>query len=292
MRDAVEAEPVAPLDAEGQGRARRGVPLLEGRGRAAAGRERRLDAPIVGRDARAALLTGLRARDDGRACHLFTVLGAAGRREDPPGRGVPRGAGGAAVLRGRCLSYGEGITFWPVVEIVRSIAGVPELQAVPDVCAAISVPSSRARREPDAIEARLAGLLGLSTEPARGEDGFLGRPSAPRARRRDGAARPGARRYPLGGAHAARPDRAPGGLVAGGADRPGVPRRPELLDTRPNWGGGKPNASSTLLEPLTAEESERLVANLVGAGLPPEVLQRMRRRPRATPCSSRRWSAC
>lgn len=40
--------------------------------------------------------------------------------------------------------------------------------------------------------------------------------------------------------------------------------RPELFDDRPSWGGGKPNASSILLEPLTAAESDRLVDNLLG----------------------------
>src|SRR4029077_542551 len=40
--------------------------------------------------------------------------------------------------------------------------------------------------------------------------------------------------------------------------------RPELHDLRPSWGGGMPNASSVLLEPLTAAESERLIDNLLG----------------------------
>jgi DNA-binding SARP family transcriptional activator len=40
--------------------------------------------------------------------------------------------------------------------------------------------------------------------------------------------------------------------------------RPELLEKRPAWGGGKPNASSILLEPLSEAESERLMDNLLG----------------------------
>ena len=39
--------------------------------------------------------------------------------------------------------------------------------------------------------------------------------------------------------------------------------RPELLDDRPGWGGGKLNATSILLEPLNAEECGRLVTNLL-----------------------------
>jgi len=40
--------------------------------------------------------------------------------------------------------------------------------------------------------------------------------------------------------------------------------RPELLDERPSWGGGKVNATTILLEPLDAEHSDQLVANLAG----------------------------
>jgi hypothetical protein len=39
--------------------------------------------------------------------------------------------------------------------------------------------------------------------------------------------------------------------------------RPELLDARPSWGGGKLNATSINLEPLTADETGTLVANLL-----------------------------
>jgi predicted ATPase len=40
--------------------------------------------------------------------------------------------------------------------------------------------------------------------------------------------------------------------------------RPDLLEARPAWGGGKPNASSVLLEPMSDAESERLMDNLLG----------------------------
>ncbi|MEA2499156.1 MAG: hypothetical protein QOH26_1561, partial [Actinomycetota bacterium] len=45
--------------------------------------------------------------------------------------------------------------------------------------------------------------------------------------------------------------------------------RPDLLDTRPGWGGGKVNASTVLLEPLDQEASEELIANVVGGSLEP-----------------------
>src|SRR5207248_7455033 len=40
--------------------------------------------------------------------------------------------------------------------------------------------------------------------------------------------------------------------------------RPELLERRPSWGGGKWNATTVLLEPLDAAETERLIAELGG----------------------------
>src|SRR6185436_11748357 len=60
-----------------------------------------------------------------RTCQLFTVLGSAGV-------GKSRLAAeflvdlDACVVRGGCLSYGEGITYWPVVEIVKKFDALPE----------------------------------------------------------------------------------------------------------------------------------------------------------------------
>jgi hypothetical protein len=52
--------------------------------------------------------------------------------------------------------------------------------------------------------------------------------------------------------------------------------RPELLDIRPGWGGGKLNATSVLLEPLSDEECSHLIENLVGqAELAEEVAARI-----------------
>src|SRR5207249_12155488 len=52
--------------------------------------------------------------------------------------------------------------------------------------------------------------------------------------------------------------------------------RPELLERRPGWGGGKLNATSILLEPLDQEESEHLIGNLLGrAGLDESVRARI-----------------
>src|SRR5207249_1820495 len=52
--------------------------------------------------------------------------------------------------------------------------------------------------------------------------------------------------------------------------------RPDLLDVRSSWGGGKLNATSALLEPLSEDECGELVANLVGeTGVADEVRSRI-----------------
>ncbi len=94
---------------------------------------RRVDTPMVGRSHELQLLSDAfeRAAKE-RICALFTLLG-------PPGAGKTRlveafvAALGdrAAVVRGRCLPYGEGITYWPVVEILHEAASLAEARARP-----------------------------------------------------------------------------------------------------------------------------------------------------------------
>ncbi len=91
----------------------------------AAGTARRMDSPLVGR---ARQLDQLRQAFEevvvDRVCHLFTVLGSAGVGKS---RLIEEALGtigaDALVLRGRCLSYGEGITYWPLIEVVRDALG-------------------------------------------------------------------------------------------------------------------------------------------------------------------------
>ncbi len=127
-RGAIEVEPVAALSLKGKARpvpAHRLLRVVEG----APAFERRLDAPLVGRGEELAKLhTAFEATVSERRCRLVTVLG-------PPGIGKSRLvrelesalAGEAAVLSGRCLAYGEGITYWPLVEIFRQAGREDEL---------------------------------------------------------------------------------------------------------------------------------------------------------------------
>ena len=75
----------------------------------------------------------------------------------------------AAVVRGRCLSHGRGITFWPVVEIVRKAAGILE-EDPPDVARAKIADLA----QDDAVARRVAAAVGLSGEEFPVEETFWG----------------------------------------------------------------------------------------------------------------------
>jgi class 3 adenylate cyclase/tetratricopeptide (TPR) repeat protein len=123
VRDAVQAEPVQPLELKGKAQpvpAWRLTRVIEGAPTLA----RRLDASLVGRRSELEQLVRefARARDE-RACRLVTIIGDAGIGKSRLSRELGTAvAGEATLLAGRCLPYGEGITYWPLVEIVRAAA--------------------------------------------------------------------------------------------------------------------------------------------------------------------------
>jgi hypothetical protein len=209
-----------------------------------------------------------------RSCQLVTVLGTAGVGKS---RLVAEFVAGlepaATVCAGRCLSYGEGVTYWALAEAVKALAGVDESDSPDDVRARLE-----ALVEPG-IAAEVAdgvgSLLGLAGAGARVEDARV-------ALRRMVEAVAG--RRPLVVAfddiHWAEPPLLD--LIDDLADwLPDVPvlllcmARPELLDVRPDWAGGKLNATTLLLEPLSQAEGDALLRGLVGEDLPDEVADRI-----------------
>ena len=92
---------------------------------------RRLDSALVGREEELASLH--RALDEAatqRVCRVATVVGDAGLGKTRlVNEFAVREAERARSLWGRCLPYGEGITFWPVAEVVRSEAGIAEVDS-------------------------------------------------------------------------------------------------------------------------------------------------------------------
>lgn len=117
VRDAVKAEPLEPLTLKGKTLPVQAFRLLE-IDRTAPALARRLDLPLVDRTEELALLREAwnRAVTESR-CQLVTMTGAAGVGKSRLAEELFRTLSPeATVLRGRCLHYGEGITFWPMVE--------------------------------------------------------------------------------------------------------------------------------------------------------------------------------
>jgi class 3 adenylate cyclase/tetratricopeptide (TPR) repeat protein len=229
VRDAVETEPTEALELKGKAeplQAHR-VLLVDPDAPSVA---RRLDRPMVGRARELErLLGGFEHSVNDRACHMFTLLGAAGVGKSRLVRAfVDAVEERARVLRGRCLHYGEGITYWPVVEVLIQLGHEPESviggSPAEAQLAFRKLLEEAAAEEPVVVyfddlqwaEPTFLDLVEHIADWSRGAPIFL--------------------------------------LCAA---------RPELLDLRPTWGGGKLNASSLLLESLSADESSELVDRLL-----------------------------
>jgi class 3 adenylate cyclase len=276
VRDAVEVEPVEPIAAKGKA-----LPLVAYRlvavRRGEAGRRRRLDAPLVGRERELARLEeAFRQAVADRAAGLFTLLGAAGIGKSRLVAEFLAGlVGEATVLRGHCLSYGEGITYWPIGEIVRSAAGIREADGAEVARAKLRALFGDAP-DADLLAARVGSAIGLSAEAAPQEEIFW-------AIRK--LLEHLAQGWPLvvvvEDIHWAEPTLLDllEYIVDWSRDAPFLllcPARPELLDERTGWGGGRVNATTLLLESLPADASGRLIANLPGgAALPGPVVERI-----------------
>ena len=137
-----------------------------------------------------------------------------------------------------------------------------------------------------------ASAIGLDRAVVLGRGDVLGGPA--RCSRCSAARRPlgrAGRRHPLGGADAARSPRA---FVVDECHAPVLllcSSRRELLEEHPEWGGAHGRFSTLTLEPLEADESARVMQNLLGRRRPGRLdgRTRDRRRRRATRCI---WSRC
>ncbi|HYT29304.1 MAG TPA: AAA family ATPase, partial [Actinomycetota bacterium] len=264
MRDLAVADDAGALDLKGKQLPVRAFRLVDVAA-TGEGPRRRLDSPMIGRERERRLLQeGFDRAVSNRSCHLFTLIGPAGVGKSRLVRDFVDGlAGRARVLGGRCLSYGEGITFRPVVEVVQAAAGIEESDS-----------AEQARRRIEAlvdglpaqeqIAERLAQVLGLGSASASSEEVFW-------AIRRtlEALAEPGPLVVVFDDIHWAEP--ALLDLIDHVADwTRDAPlllvclARHELLDQRPTWAGGKLNATTLLLEPLDETESAGLIEGLLG----------------------------
>ncbi len=280
----VAFDPGRPIEAKGIGRVE-ACPAREITARLPSARPAfgELRAPLVGRHRELELLdTTYERLCEERRPALLTIFGPAGIGKSRLVEDWTARKGHTALV-GRCLPYGEGITFWPVKEMLHVESAITASDGRDEVTAKVRAAVLRAFGEgdadADAVARRLAVLIGnLSAEEA-----------IPDVQSANVAAelRWAVRRYVERRAkealvvvfedvqwaepglldlieHLAEWTRAPV-LVACLA-------RPELLDVRPGWGGGKTNAAALTLEPLTYEDTRMLIGGLLGIPHPPTEL--------------------
>jgi class 3 adenylate cyclase len=172
--------------------------------------------------------------------------------------------------QGRCLAYGDGVTLWALSEIVKAQAGIVEQDSPDDVERKLRLAVDDVLADTgDAnwVESQLRSLVGLSADSELGDD-------------RRGAAFAAWRRF-LEAMAEQRPlivvfedlhwadeslldfvDE----LVEWVTDVPLLAvatARPELLERRPGWGGGKLNATTLALAPLSEDQTALLIAQLL-----------------------------
>jgi len=247
VEHAVELEPAGSMQAKGKQHPVQAWRILS----TIAGAEpfaRRLDVPLVGRQRELDLLRHeLERTERARTCRLVTVLGTAGiGKSRLAAELLGEARHRATMLTARCLAYGNGISFLPLADLVRSAGGEAAVQQ-----------TLAAETDGELAFERLCGAIGTTTTPVSNEEAFW-------AIRRmlESLARERPLVVCLEDVHWAEPsflDLLE--YVAGWSS--GAPilllclARPELLEERPRWSG-----ATLTLEPLTSEESGRLLGQL------------------------------
>ena len=282
-RDMIVYDELEPVSVKGKAEA---VPLWRAsrpRGRFGVDVERRVDVPFIGREHELTLLKDAytRALQDS-SLQLVTMTGE-------PGVGKTRlisefqsfvDAQPEIVWwrQGRCLPYGEGITFWALGEIVKAHAGILESDS-PDEAGRKLRASVDALVEDetdrDWFRTRLAPLTGAHATEATvtREESFS---AWQRFLEAIAAQRPIV--MVIEDLHWADPSLVEflDHLVDWSSGVPLVlliAARPELYERHPGWGGGKRNSVTISLGPLTNDETARLVASLVGRSVLPAETQ-------------------
>jgi class 3 adenylate cyclase/tetratricopeptide (TPR) repeat protein len=258
VREAAIVEPVPPLELKGRSDLVTAFRVLA----VVAGADpfpRRFGAELVGREQELTLLQQAFERAVAeRRCRLATVVGTAGVGKSRLATELVSTLDGRArMISGRCLPYGDGITYWPLTEAVKQAAGVTLILS-PDEAqeriAALVEGEDDARR----IAELVAGAIGLAeTEGSNEEVSWAVR------RLFEALARGTPLLLLFEDLHWAEPTFLD--LVQHLADHTREPillvclARPELLEDRPDWAG-----ESVALEPLQEEDGIRLVENLLG----------------------------
>jgi class 3 adenylate cyclase len=216
-----------------------------------------------------------RSRDE-QTCRLFTIVGPAGIGKTRIANELLEEAREAATVAvGRCLSYGEGITYHPLIEIVRQVARDDPDEGI----AKLMGPGE----ESELVARRIRGLVGLADETAPAVETFW-------AVRKLFEAAAAERPIIVGfdDVHWAEPLLLDlieylVGFSAGSPLFVVCLARPELLEIRPSWAVEDENRSVVALEPLSESDAEELVESLSSDGLGPVATARIVRTAEGNP---------
>jgi predicted ATPase/class 3 adenylate cyclase len=250
-----------------------------------------LEAPFVGRDRELRQIKDLlHASAEERKAHLVSVVGIAGIGKSRLSWEFFKYVDGIAELvythRGRCLAYGEGVTYWALAEMVRMRANIVEGEEVASAraklqaCLATYLSDAEERRW---VEPRLAQLLALEDHATQEREDLFSAWRLFFERLAD--------QHPtvllfedMQWADTSLLDFIEY-LLEWSRNHPlyvVTLARPELVDRHPTWGAGKRNFTSVFLEPLRASAMEQLLDGLV-PGLPDELREQILQRAEGVP---------
>jgi class 3 adenylate cyclase len=275
-----EYEPLPPVSVKGKAEPLSLWHAKSARSRFGSDVSNRFKTPFVGRELEKPLLIGTFERAaQQRSVQLVTVVGE-------PGVGKTRLIAELSVYtdakpeiirwrQGRCLPYGEGITFWALGEIVKAEAGILESDSAELAAEKLDAAVSPDEPERQWLLQRLAPLVGVeAASPAERQELFT-------AWRRflEGLAAGRATVLVFDDLHWA--DEALLDFLEHLAEwSQGVSllllcaARPELYERRSGWGAGQRNAHTINLSPLSDPETRELVAHLISTVvLSPELEQ-------------------
>jgi class 3 adenylate cyclase/tetratricopeptide (TPR) repeat protein len=250
-----------------------------------------LEPPFVGRDRQLALVKELfHTSTDERTAHLVSVVGVAGSGKSRFAWEFYKYIDGVAEQirwhRGRCLAYGEGVTYWALAEMVRMRAEIVEGEeaatARPKLREAVATFVSDSD-EQEWVEPRLAQLLGLEEGHSHArEDLFAGWRLF---FERMSEVEPTVLVFDdMQWADAALLEFVEY-LLEWSRGHPifiVTFARPDLLERHPDWGAGKRSFTSLFLEPLPEPAMEELLDGLV-PGLPDDLTERILARAEGVP---------
>ena len=282
-RHVIDYREAEPVDAKGKTEA---VPVwqaIDARSRFGVDVRQHGAAPLVGRERELdALVSTLERVKEERTPQLVTLVGVPGigksRLVYELFQTIERGDTLTFWRQGRSLPYGEGVSFWALSEMVKAQAGIREDDAADAVADRLrrAVRQLVPENDADWVESHLRPLAGLGAQERLGD-------------RRDEAFAAWRRFFEAMG------ERRPLVLVfedlhwadegtldfvdhlaewAGGVSLLIVATaRPELLERRPTWGGGKLNATTVNLSPLRDSDTARLVGALLERSVLPAETQ-------------------